>query len=68
MSTFLSANLQSFTFVLSEGLCPLRLRRIPPRFFRTTKMFAMARCGLSAVRRLSLCDRLHLTQLPVFGV
>ena len=34
----------------------------------TAKMFATARCGLAAVRRLRMCDRLSLTQLPVLGV
>ena len=28
----------------------------------TAKMFSTARCGLSAVRRLSLCDRQHLSR------
>ena len=40
MSSLLSANLQIFICVSSEGLCPLRLRRFPPIFFGTTKMWA----------------------------
>lgn len=51
-----------------RGSAPSAFGGFPRGFFRTTKMFATALCGLSAVRRLSLCDRLHLTQLPVFGV
>ena len=34
----------------------------------TAKMFATARSGLAAVRRLRMRDRLSLTQLPVLGV